>query len=98
VTLEETLEQIDHEDLDLVLVEGFKHSHFPKIELHRSSTNNPYIYTQDSSVIALASDIEPTENPRSIPILDLNDIEAISQFIIQYLQDSKQIKHINYKS
>jgi len=98
IGLEETLEQIDHQDLDLVLVEGFKHYHFPKIELHRSSTNNPYIYTQDSSVIALACDIEPQEKPRHMPILDLNDIPAIGDFIIQYLQESEQIKHINYKN
>jgi len=97
VSLEETLEQIDHKDLDLVLVEGFKHYHFPKIELHRSTTNNPYIYTQDSSVIALACDQKPEQNPRHIPILDLNNIEDISKFIIQYLQGSEQIKHINYK-
>ncbi|MFK5986525.1 MAG: molybdopterin-guanine dinucleotide biosynthesis protein B [Pseudomonadota bacterium] len=96
VTLEEALQQLDQENLDLVLVEGFKKYHFPKIELHRSATNNPYIYTHDSSVIALACDLEPELNPRNIPILDLNDVEQISQFIIQNLQCLSQIKHINY--
>lgn len=96
VSLEETLEQMDHENLDLILVEGFKHFHFPKIELHRFATNNPFIYTQDSSVIALACDRLPEQNPRNIPVLDINDVPQVGQFIIQYLQESRQIPHINY--
>jgi len=96
VTLEETLAQMDHDKLDLVLVEGFKHHHFPKIELHRHETNNPYIYIKDSSVIALACDHQPSQNPRNVPILDLNNPAELCKFIIQYLQKSEQIKHINY--
>ncbi len=96
VTLEETLQQLNQNNLDLVLVEGFKHDYFPKIELHRSSTNNPYIYTNDSSVIALACDTKPDKNNRKIPLLDLNDVEAIGHYIIQYLNKSKQTQHVNY--
>ncbi len=96
ISLEEILKQIDPQSLDLVLVEGFKHDYFPKIELHRSTTNNPYIFTQDSSVVAIAADIKPNVNPHNIPSLDLNDIPVICDFIIQYTQESKKIKHLNY--
>jgi molybdopterin-guanine dinucleotide biosynthesis protein MobB len=42
--------------LDLILVEGFKMEDIPKVELHRKSLNQPYLYPNDMNVIALAED------------------------------------------
>ena len=39
--LDEVLLELDQELLDLILVEGFKHERFPKIELHRPSFGRP---------------------------------------------------------
>ncbi|MCU7857801.1 MAG: molybdopterin-guanine dinucleotide biosynthesis protein B, partial [Candidatus Thiodiazotropha sp. (ex Lucinoma borealis)] len=54
--LAQLLERLDCDTVDLVLVEGFRHLSFPKIELHRSSLGKPLIFPEDSSVIAIASD------------------------------------------
>jgi molybdopterin-guanine dinucleotide biosynthesis protein MobB len=64
---------------DLILVEGFKSEPIPKIEVYRSSLNIPLLAPLDPSVIAVASDETLNLN---IPVLALNDIEQIVDFII----------------
>ena len=71
---------LDHERIDLVLVEGYKDIRFPKIELHRDALRKPYLYQHDDSVIALACD-GSTPDDIAIPVLDINDIDAIAAFI-----------------
>ena len=84
-TLAELVDIITRQTLDIVLVEGFKRETFPKIELHRRGLEHPYMYRQDSHVVALATD----ENPPSditIPVLDINDPEQIADFIVEYCE------------
>lgn len=88
--LKELLPQFDQSSLDLILVEGFRHERFPKIEIHRPALNNPLLYENDDSVIALASD-EPVALKRDIPSFDLNDIEGIAQFIRAMLPGAAMI-------
>lgn len=66
--------------LDLILVEGFKHEAFPKIELHRPALGRPLLHPSDRSIIALASDA-PLTAPAGLPLLDLNDVTAIAGFV-----------------
>jgi molybdopterin-guanine dinucleotide biosynthesis adapter protein len=80
--LDEELLAFDQSELDLILVEGFKASDFPKIELHRPSLNKPLLYTGDPSIIAVASD-SPLDIPSAITQLDLNRPELIATFITQ---------------
>jgi molybdopterin-guanine dinucleotide biosynthesis protein B len=89
-TLEETLEALDAELLDLVLVEGFKHEQFPKIELHRPGMGKPLLCAADPSVIAVATDAPLFPSPIHLPVLDLNDIIGISDFILNYAQQMKE--------
>lgn len=70
--------------LDLVLVEGFKHEAFPKIELHRPALGKPLIHPQDPAVIAVACDA-PLPAPPPLPLLDLNRPEGIADFIAAHL-------------
>ncbi len=80
-TLEELFNELDHDRLDLVLVEGFKRERFNKIELHRAALNKPYLYPGDDAIIALATDsIDDSQRP--VPVLDLNQPEQIADFII----------------
>ena len=79
--LEEYIAQFDQDKLDLILVEGFKPEAIPKIELHRPSLSHPLISSMDDSVIAIATDEVITEQT-SLPILDLNDHDAIVNYII----------------
>ncbi|MFQ5546453.1 MAG: molybdopterin-guanine dinucleotide biosynthesis protein B, partial [Acidiferrobacterales bacterium] len=54
--LDELLRHIDQEHIDCVLVEGFKHEPFPKIELYRPALGHPLLCTDDASIVAVASD------------------------------------------
>ena len=78
------LKFIDQANLDLLLVEGFKNEAFPKIELHRSSLQQPLLYPNDGNIIAIASDT-PLETPAYLTQLDLNRVDAIADFILQLL-------------
>jgi molybdopterin-guanine dinucleotide biosynthesis protein B len=76
----EELTFLDTRDLDLILVEGFKREVFPKIELYREGIGAPLQFPEDPSVIAIATDGSLGVLP-PIPVLDLNDPEAVCQFI-----------------
>ena len=89
-TLEETLQALNLELLDLVLVEGFKRARFPKIELHRPGMGKPLICASDPTVIAIATDAPLSPPPVHIPVLDLNDIIGISDFILNLTQQIKE--------
>ena len=75
-------------DCDLVLVEGFKHTRIPKLEVHRPSVGKPLIAGSGvETIVAIATD-EPaavrqqTKLPAGLPLLDLNDRDAIADFIL----------------
>jgi len=78
--LQQIIASLDTERVDMILVEGYKDIKFPKIELHRAELGKPYLYTDDDSIIALACDDKPPAGIR-IPQLDINDIEAMADFI-----------------
>ncbi len=79
--LDEQLLAFDQSHLDLMLVEGFKQSRFPKIELHRQALTSPLRYSSDPDIVAVASDV-PLDLPGSLTLLDLNRPEQIARFII----------------
>ena len=79
--LQQIIAALDTERVDMILVEGYKDIHFPKIELHRAELGKPYLYPGDDSVIALACDDENPPHGIEIPLLDLNDAEGIAEFI-----------------
>ena len=78
--LQQIVAMLDSARVDMVLVEGYKDIEFPKIELHRAALGKPFLYTGDSSVIALACDEAPP-GEAGIPLLDINDVDAIAEFI-----------------
>jgi len=77
----ELLTHIKTATLDLILIEGFKHEAIPRIELHRSDLNKPYLYPDDSQIIAIATDLEKT-NHKNLTVLDINDPKQIVNFIL----------------
>jgi len=83
--LDEVLLELDQAALDLILVEGFKDEHFPKIELHRPSLRRPLLCLADDAIIAVASDA-PLDDCRQLPQLDLNRPEDIVAFIVDYVE------------
>jgi len=84
-TLSDLLAHLPSADLDLILVEGFKHEAFPKIELHRLVTAQPWLYPQDNSIIAVATDTWDAMPSPGIVTLDINQPTAIAHFILQWL-------------
>lgn len=78
--LDALLQHLDQTQLDLILVEGFKHETFPKIELHRGDLQSPLLFPGDDSIIALASDTSPPDGA-GLPYLDINDPQQIADFI-----------------
>jgi molybdopterin-guanine dinucleotide biosynthesis protein B len=79
-TLEEQLVVLS--PCDLVLVEGFKQTPISKIEVHRPATGKPPIWPENSSVVAVATD-EVIDC--RLPVLDINDPDAVVTFILDYL-------------
>ncbi len=69
---------------DLVLVEGFKYTAIPKIEVHRPTNGKPVLYPENTNIIAVASDAPLPSCP--LPVLDLNDIDAIAAFILEKVE------------
>lgn len=81
-SLSEALERLNMQELDLILVEGFKHENIKKIELHRPDLKKPLMFPDDPNIIAIASDSEIDENQNGLPELNLNKPEQIAQFIV----------------
>lgn len=86
------LQRLNFTELDLVLVEGFRHIPFPKIELHRPSLGKPLLCLDDDSIIAIAVD-EMLAQPISLPRLDLNDPPGIAVYIKDYCARFNQKNH-----
>lgn len=68
--------------VDLLLIEGFKTHHHPKLEIHRESEGKPLLCHEDPEIVAVASD-GPLPGLK-IPRLDLNDHAAIATFILAH--------------
>ena len=66
--------------VDLLLIEGFKTHHHPKLEIHRESEGKPLLCLEDPEIVAVASDCPLPE--LTIPRLDLNNPGAIADFIL----------------
>ena len=72
-----------YEGVDWVLVEGFRGSDLPKIEVWRPATDQPARYPEDDFIAAIATDdAAALPVPTLRPVLDLNDAEAIAQWLI----------------
>ena len=82
--LEEMLARFDPGQIDLILVEGFKFSAFPKLEVHRAGLGKPYLYPTDPDIRALITDGAPPVGAHP-PLLPLGDPEAIADFILEDL-------------
>jgi len=68
---------------DLVLVEGWKMSTLPRIEVHRPALGRPLLCReerQDPHLVAVASDAALEVD---VPVLDLNDPTVVLDFILE---------------
>ncbi|TNF97610.1 MAG: molybdopterin-guanine dinucleotide biosynthesis protein B [Gammaproteobacteria bacterium] len=94
-TLEQALDSLQPDDLDIILVEGFKAAHFPKIEIHRPELGKPVMFPNDKDIIAIASTATASElgieaDTPSPTYLKLNEPGDIVDFIIAFIKDSSR--------
>ena len=82
--LNDLIGRLDLDNVDLVLVEGFKYVPFTRIELHRPALGHPLLYPENSHIIAVATD-DPVDTG-GLPLLDLNDVDAVVEFILAWLR------------
>ena len=71
-----------YDGVDWVLVEGFKDSNLPKVEVWRAASGKPARYPDDDFIVAIATD-SPAAMPQPTlrPVLDLNDPDAIAHWL-----------------
>lgn len=67
---------------DLVIVEGFKGTALPKIEVHRGERGTDLIARSDPDVVVVAADV-PLDG-LAVPVLHLDDIPAIARAILAH--------------
>jgi molybdopterin-guanine dinucleotide biosynthesis protein B len=78
--------------VDLVLVEGYKRDPFPKLEIHRAANGKPLIHPDDPHVVAIAADIPLSD--AKVPVVDLDDIEAIADILIRHAVPVGEIRQL----
>ncbi len=70
--------------VDLLLVEGFKREPHDKLEIYRAENGKPLLSTDDPTYVAILTDTAVAGT--SLPVIDLNDIRAIADFIVRHCE------------
>lgn len=65
-------------DMDVIIVEGYKNSKFPKIEVYRSVINETPLCQNNTTIVAIVTDADIQVN---VPRFGLEEIKKISDFI-----------------
>lgn len=68
--------------VDLLLIEGFKREPHDKLEIHRADNGKPMLSADDPTYVAILAD-GPVSDTK-LPVLNLNDIPVIADFIIAH--------------
>jgi molybdopterin-guanine dinucleotide biosynthesis protein MobB len=69
-------------DVDLVLVEGYKHGSHPRVEVRRPGLDHPSLAGTDPNVLAIVADESVADAP--VPVLNRGDVPAIADFVLQH--------------
>jgi len=88
-SLDDLVKRLNQDSIDLVLVEGFKHVPYPRIELHRPALGHPLLYPGDNNIIAVATDA--VIETGGLPMLDINNAAGVMDFVITWLA-KQQVK------
>jgi molybdopterin-guanine dinucleotide biosynthesis protein B len=70
------------EPVDLLLVEGFKHDPFPKLEVHATGLGKPLMALGDPAIIAVAADDPTGIGDVGCPVLHRDALEAIADLVV----------------
>ncbi|WP_169570138.1 bifunctional molybdopterin-guanine dinucleotide biosynthesis adaptor protein MobB/molybdopterin molybdotransferase MoeA [Sneathiella limimaris] len=84
-TLKELLTSMS--ETDLILIEGFKSENFPRIEVFRGVGTQDPLFLENKNVVAVATTLRELDT--DLPILDLDNVKSIADFIVDFLADKK---------
>ena len=80
--LETLLGYLHLDELDIVLVEGFKPEAVAKIEVYRPSLGHRLLALDDPGIVAVATD-DPGAVPLELPLLDINNPREVAAFLVE---------------
>lgn len=72
-------------EADLILLEGFKASAWPKIEIVRSAVSQRPV-CEGESLLALVTDVAGLSV--EVPVFGLNDVEKLSDFLLAWMGEA----------
>ncbi len=90
VERELTLDEIGDrflDDVDVIVVEGYKRQNKPKIEVHRKIRNKPLLSSTENGLVAVATD-EPLDV--GVPCFHVDDARGLAGFIVDYFHLNKK--------
>ena len=76
-SLEQVTERYARDDLDVLVVEGFKRSALPKIEVARSAISRELVCAGDPQLIAVVSDFDVPGHARHFALDDAEGVAAL---------------------
>jgi len=79
------------EEVDLVLIEGFKSHKHQKMEVHRPAVGKPLLCPDDPTIVAVASDVELPDV--TLPVIGLENVAAIADFIVGQLSLEAEVRN-----
>jgi molybdopterin-guanine dinucleotide biosynthesis protein B len=82
--------------VDLLIVEGFKRHHHPKIEIYRPEVGKPLLHPDDDYIVAITSNAPLLE--AKIPVIPLDDVEKIADVMMVEAMPAERLKHLPAKS
>ena len=71
--------------VDWVLVEGYRDSNLPKLEVWRAAHGKPALYPNDPFVVAIATEgagAAGLPEPTGLPVLDVNNSNAVADWLL----------------
>lgn len=77
LTIEDVLDKLVN-NIDILIVEGFKRDVYTKIEVHRGGVSGELRCMNDSTIVALVSD---ASRDLHVPVFNINDAEGVTDFI-----------------
>lgn len=91
--LDAMLGRFESDGLDLILVEGFKHASYPKIEVFRAACGQAPLFPADADILAIATD-DPIEPAGGRAVLPLADPGAVADFVLARLGQATTSRRI----
>lgn len=79
-------------DCDVILLEGFKFSDYPKIEIVRKGNSSESVCKKET-LLAIVSDVEELKSNNSdLRVIDINDIDSIAELLIDYIGRCRYVR------